>query len=270
MKHKLLLSNLMIVLFLLQAFHLWGQPEIWCLPSWDCATEITLRHKGYMVSYLPSQKIPAWVAYYLVPARMQKASNRTNDFRPDPLIPLQFSATNGDYKASGYDRGHLAPAADMSWAPDVMSESFYFSNITPQEPGFNRGIWKKLEDQVRKWASVLDTLLIATGPLKDDCKGFIGPGRVAVPNAFFKAIIAWHNHSAKGIAFIMPNESSNLPIAQFAITIDSLESLLSCNLFATLPEPAQRMAENQIDHNYWGLDRQEKQQASKIEKRKKK
>lgn len=270
MKHKPFLSNLLLVWLLLQAFHLSGQPEVWCMPSWECASDITLRHKGYAVSYDPVHKIPVWVAYYLVPARMQKASGRTNDFRPDPFIPLQFSATNGDYKASGYDRGHLAPAADMSWSADVMSESFYFSNMTPQEPGFNRGIWKKLEDQVRQWAKSFDTLLIVTGPLPDSFKGYIGPGRVAVPAAFYKAIVAWQNHSARGIAFVIPNTSSTLPIATFALTIDSLETLLSCNLFAALPEPSQQVAESQIDWIYWGISFYEKQPAIKRGSRKKK
>ncbi len=232
---------------------LYSQPVVWCMPSWDCASELTLRHKGYFVSYDLVRKIPAWVAYYIVPERMNKANRRSNDFRPDPLIPLEYSATNDDYKASGFDRGHLAPAADMAWSTEVMSESFYFSNMTPQDPGFNRGIWKKLEDQVRKWAAEYDTMLIITGPLPGRDKGFIGQGKVAVPAAFYKALVAWNHPSAQGIAFVMPNESSSQPLSSFAITIDSLESVLACNLFAALPEPAQQRAESTINWHFWHL-----------------
>lgn len=258
MVHRIRFYLYILVLFIgLFPQSSFSQPNVWCMPAWDCTAEITLRHQGYTVTYGIDDKIPQWVAYYLVPERMRKVSKRTDDFRPDPWIPPAFSATNEDYKGSGYDRGHLAPAADMAWSEDVMSESFFFSNMTPQVPAFNRGIWKKLEDLVRKWAQEYDTLLIVTGPIPGEYKGHIGNGKVAVPASFYKAIVAWNYPAAQGIAFVMPNESSNLPIAHFAITVDSLETLLSCNLFAALPQPAQENAERQIDWTYWRLNPKE-------------
>lgn len=251
----LLLSILFLVLWFFSR-KLYSQPDVWCLPSLECAAEITLKRTGYVVSYDPGLKIPAWVAYFLAPERIQKNTRRTNDFRPDPLIPLQFSASSADYKASGYDRGHLAPAADLAWAPEAMSESFYFTNITPQEPGFNRGVWKKLEDQVRQWAASYDTLLVVTGPVPANLKGFIGQGKVAVPGAFYKAIVAVYHHMARGVAFVIPNENSRLPVENYALSIDSLESLIFCNLFAAMPEKWQEMAESRVDWEFWWLNPQ--------------
>jgi endonuclease G len=254
MKINGLLLSLLFWALGLSSGQLYSQPDVWCLPSRECAADITLKHKGYVVSYDPGLKIPVWVAYYLVPERMQKNARRSNDFRPDPFIPLQFSATNADYKSSGYDRGHLAPAADMAWDTEVMSESFYFTNMTPQKPGFNRGIWKKLEDQVRQWAASYDTLLIVTGPVPANFKGYIGQGKVAVPGAFYKALVAVYHHTARGVAFVIPNESSRLPMEYYVLSVDSLESLLSCNLFAAMPEQWQEIAESRVDWEFWRLN----------------
>ncbi|MGC8865622.1 MAG: DNA/RNA non-specific endonuclease [Bacteroidales bacterium] len=256
-KRTLLLQFVLFVSAIIITQKSYSQPDVWCMPAWDCTAEITLRHQGYTVSYDIENKIPKWVAYYLVPHRLKKISKRSDDFRPDPWIPLAFSATLQDYKSSGYDRGHLAPAADMSWSDEVMSESFFLSNMTPQEPSFNRGIWKKLEDEVRKWAQTYDTLLIVTGPMPGAYKGYIGDGKVAVPVSFYKALMAWQNNVGHGLALVIPNEASNQPIAYYALSVDSLESLLSCNLFAALPQPAQENAECKIDWAFWHLQPRE-------------
>ena len=86
----------------------------------------------------------------------QKKFKRKNDFRIDPVVKT-VSATPADYRNSGYDRGHLCPAGDMAFSEIAMSESFYMSNISPQVPSFNRGIWKTLEQKVRDWS--LDMIL---------------------------------------------------------------------------------------------------------------
>jgi len=86
---------------------------------------------------------------------------RSNAF-PDYNVP-EGSATNVDYQGSGYDRGHLAPAGDMSWSSQTMEESFFYSNMSPQVPGFNRGIWERLEDQVREWAIENQDIYVVTG-----------------------------------------------------------------------------------------------------------
>lgn len=114
-------------------------------------TDEIVKHLSYTLSYNEKHEQASWVAYELTEAKTHKVVNRTNDFRPDNAVRTS-SATNVDYQGSGFDRGHLAPAADMSWSEKAMEESFYYNNMSPQVPGFNRGIWKKLEEQVRQWA----------------------------------------------------------------------------------------------------------------------
>jgi endonuclease G len=91
-------------------------------------------------------------------------TKRKDNFRSDPKVKTG-SAALSDYKGSGYDRGHLAPAADFKWSATAMSESFYMSNMSPQVPGFNRGIWKNIESTVRNWAVENDEIYIVTGPV---------------------------------------------------------------------------------------------------------
>ena len=108
--------------------------------------------EGYSLGYIEYHEQPAWVTYKLTRTEATtKAAKRGDDFREDPSVPTG-SATLADYRRSGYDRGHLAPAADMAFSSKTMSESFYMSNMSPQKPAFNRGCWKELEEQVRLFA----------------------------------------------------------------------------------------------------------------------
>ena len=105
--------------------------------------EQIVNHLGYSLSYNEKNEQASWVAYELTADQVRGTVKRKDSFRSDPLIKTG-SASLSDYKGSGYDRGHLAPAADMKWSTTAMSESFFMSNMSPQLPGFNRGIWKKL------------------------------------------------------------------------------------------------------------------------------
>ena len=92
---------------------------------------------GYALGYIEYHEQPAWVIYIMTKAEAAtKVAKRTNKFRTDPEIPTG-SATTGDYRRSGYDRGHLAPAADMAFSWQTMADSFFMSNMSPQKPAFN-------------------------------------------------------------------------------------------------------------------------------------
>jgi len=129
-----------------------------------------VKHTYYTLAYSEENEQALWVYYQLTPEFINGTQSRTDDFRPDPLISTG-SATLADYSGSGYDRGHLCPAADMKLNKTSMSETFYLSNMSPQVAGFNRGIWSTVEDQVRKWAIEFDGLDVATGPIIKDNLG---------------------------------------------------------------------------------------------------
>jgi endonuclease G len=195
--------------------------------------EQVVQRTAYTFAYNEAHEQANWVAYILTKSQLGSGVERSNRFMEDPLVSTQ-TATNADYAKSGYDRGHLAPAADMSWSLQVMQESFYYSNMSPQLPGFNRGIWKKLEEQVRDWALLYDTLYVVTGPILEPGLPTIGANQVSIPKAYYKALIA--PRQQKGIAFIMPNAKSDAPVLNFSITIDALEGIIKRDLFFQLPD----------------------------------
>jgi endonuclease G len=206
-------------------------------------------HSGYSVSYNQKFRQANWVAYQLTKEETSKLFNRENRFVADPLIK---GTDNGiDYEKSGYDRGHLAPAADMGFSKITMAESFYYSNMSPQVPQFNRGIWKQLEEQTRNWTIEYDSLYIVVGPIFSDSMKVIGPHQVAVPNSYYKVILDNHKGKEKMIGFIMKNESSKNPLQSFAVSVDSVEVLSGIDFFPLLEDSLESKLESLILINAW-------------------
>ncbi|MCT4625853.1 DNA/RNA non-specific endonuclease [Halodesulfovibrio sp.] len=171
---------------------------------------------------------------------------RTNSFRSDPAVP-SGSAALSDYKKSGYDRGHLAPAADMGFSKQAMSESFYMSNMSPQRPGFNRGIWKKLEEIVRGWAKNEDIIIVTGGILTG--RQYIGSNAVLIPNTYYKVIYAPQRQEM--IAFLLPNEASSALLQHFALPVDAVEAVAGIDFFPTIPDEFEAALERNINTSSW-------------------
>ncbi|KAA6322537.1 Nuclease [termite gut metagenome] len=214
--------------------------------------EQIISHTGYTVSYNKNWRLPNWVAYELTRPETQGKEKRNNRFTIDPNVE-GASATNSDYLRSGYDKGHLAPAADMKWNATAMQESFYFSNICPQHPELNRRRWKDLEENIRKWAIADSAIIIVCGPLVEETAKTIGSNQVTVPQGFFKVILSPYVSPPQAVGFIFKNEASLEPLRKYAVTIDSIETITSMDFFAPLPDEIEDMVESQFDVSYWGF-----------------
>jgi len=209
-------------------------------------------HSYFHLSYNEKYEQADWVAYILT-ARMveNEAAERTDNFRSDPDVATG-SAVTSDFTNSGYDRGHLCPAEDMDFSYVAIDETFYMSNMSPQHPSFNRGIWKTLETSVRNWALDNDSIYVITGPIFDNITEFIGKNEVGVPKYFFKIVADISaDKGIKAIAYLMPNEKSIESIHYYAITIDELEQKTGYNFFANLVEDVQYQLESSIDTTMW-------------------
>ncbi|MEX1003173.1 MAG: DNA/RNA non-specific endonuclease [Crocinitomicaceae bacterium] len=242
-----------LLLLLILPILSWGQEKTPInqieLPETD-SLETIIHHLAYSLLYSEAHEQAKWVAYQLSRNETKKLAERTDKFMADPMVSTA-SANLSDYKNSGFDRGHLAPAADMAWSDTVMAESFYFSNMSPQKAGFNRGIWKQLEAAVREWVIQYDSIYVVTGPILEDSLPTIGENKVAVPTHYYKAILHLTDSSAQAIAFILPHASSKAPLQDFAVTVDSLESLSGINYFYLLSDSIEYQVENVIYLNYW-------------------
>jgi endonuclease G len=213
-----------------------------------------VQHKAYTLCYDEKHEQAKWVAYVLTAAETISRYERTNDFNTDPFVKTG-SATNDDYKGSGYDRGHLAPAGDMGFSSVSMIESFYYSNMSPQNPSFNRGIWKKLEEQVRSWADLYDSLLVVTGPVLTASLPKIGVNGVSVPSFYYKVILDYKNNQSKAIAFILPNIKGSKPLSSYVLSIDELEKITKLDFFPKLQDDLEARLEknNSVDSWDWKM-----------------
>ena len=218
-----------------------------CLPLWsqerepvaaDCNCQV-VRHLGYTLAYDERHEQARWVAYVLTCAEVEgEVSRKGNDrFFADSAVATQ-SAQPWDYGGSGYDRGPLAPAADMKWSRRAMRESFLMSNVSPQRHDFNDGVWLRAEEQVRRWAVAYDSVYIVTGPVLKAGLPKIGKeNSVSVPQMFYKVV--YNPARRTGIALLIEHRESKKPLTAFATTIDEAERVTGIDFFPGLPNEAE-------------------------------
>lgn len=205
-----------------------------------------IKHAAFTLCYQEEYEQAKWVAYRLTDSMCNNnREERSNDFRVDKNIKTG-SASPDDYKKSGYDRGHLCPAGDMSWSNLTMSESFLMSNMSPQAPKFNRGIWKILESDVREWAKKNKEIFIVTAGVLQENLETIGENKVSVPKYYYKVILDYRLPDYKAIAFVLPNDGSTESVFNYAVSIDSVEHLTGIDFFPALPD----VDENNLEANF--------------------
>lgn len=199
-------------------------------------TDTICSYRGFDLGYNETMEQASWVVYVLTREEVKNGTvSRTDNFRSDPSISTG-SASLADYRGSGYDRGHLAPAGDMKWDRIAMSQSFLMSNMSPQSPSFNRGIWKKLEEEVRDLALERDSIYVVTGPVLHTVEGSIGKNEVGIPAYYFKVVVDLSPPDHGMIAFLLPNEESREKLSSFAISVDSLEAFTGYDFFQSAPD----------------------------------
>lgn len=218
-----------------------GAPEYQSAPS----AHTLLCRTGYVLSHNDKMKVPDWVLESLTPDRFKKNVGREDRFVPDPKLVLDGRphAVDKDYLHSGFDRGHMAPAADMTWNKTAMEESFYFSNIAPQVgSGFNQHIWKYLETQVREWTKDRERLIVITGPVYGGSREPIGNNKVTVPKAFYK--IVYDPEWGRAIGFLLPNEKlSGKKFKDYRVSIRKIEDATDLDFFPKLSRREQNILE---------------------------
>lgn len=216
--------------------------------------EVYLERMGYTVSFNPQTNIPNWVAWELNLARLVERESRSDRFVPDPDISPSRAITTDEYKGSGWDRGHMCPAGDNRWHWRAMDESFYMTNICPQNHNLNRGDWKELEEACRRWAS-LEPVYIVCGPIlyAKPKYGYIGKRhQIRVPDAFFKVVLTGiSSGTPRAIGFIYKNEAGNYKRDSYVNTIDDVERITHLDFFPMLPDKVEEVIESCYDMSEW-------------------
>lgn len=212
---------------------------------------VTYFHSAYALNYNESAEQANWVAHIISPEITGGIITRTNDFRIDPLVKTG-SATKDDYWQLGYDRGHLAPSADFKWSQKALSESYLYSNMSPQNPELNRERWAQLEDLLREYVVENQRpLYVVTGPILDKGLDSIGPHHVAVPKRFYKVALDYSTQPMRTIGFILPNEYCKYPVMHYAVKVDSVENITKIDFFQKLPQSVQATIEKTYAESLW-------------------
>lgn len=217
--------------------------------------EIVVYHFAYSVSYNSTSLNPNWVAYELTreEANGDATSRNGRNFVLDPDFGGK-QANYFDFNNSGWDKGHLAPAADMKWSEKAMEECFFFTNCSPQNHDFNNGMWNSLENNVRSWARKYGRVYVITGPVfTTNQYGTLGTDKVAVPDSFFKACLAPKGDSYIAIGFLMDNNNLSGNLGSFACTVDELESVIGLDLFYELDDQIENEIEAVVKWGDWGF-----------------
>lgn len=177
---------------------------------------------GFAIGHDPNARIPAWVVERLGLAALNGDVRRSDNFRADPDLMPGRRAELADYAGSGFDRGHMAPAGNLTWSNQAMLESFYLSNIAPQNPALNRGAWAKLEQTIRDWVLERNDLLVITGPVFGAQDGTIGSSPIRVPQAYFKVVFDPFRREV--VAFVYPNHNpATADPADHRVPLEQLE-----------------------------------------------
>lgn len=233
------------------------------LPYGLPSTGELLFHQGYVVSHNNWLKIPNWAAYHVSSTTLRGTFSRSNDFRADEELKDWQRSSPADYRRSGYDQGHMAPAGAMKRGEEAMSESFLLSNMVPQVGvGFNRGVWRILEDHVREWALAKGEGWVFVGPafLEPGDDGEIrfkriGQSRVAVPTHNFMILVTRdHLGALDAIAFLLPNAKAKASqLSSFIVSIHDIEKITGLDFMADLPDEQENELEGRRPSDLWTI-----------------
>ena len=216
--------------------------------------ERILERKSYTTSYNKETRLPNWVAWELTPEKLVERESRKNSkFLPDPDLPQAEAVTTDDYKGSGWDRGHMCPAGDNRWHWRAMTESFYMTNICPQHHNLNRGDWKELEEDCRRWAQAWGSIYIVCGPIlyRQEHQTIGSEHTVTVPEAFFKVVLCTQTTPPQAIGFIYKNAAGNNPLDSYVNSVDQVERITGIDFFPALPDDIEAVVEASYDLSLW-------------------
>ncbi|TXE09796.1 DNA/RNA non-specific endonuclease [Seonamhaeicola algicola] len=211
-----------------------------------------IHHNNYSLSYSELHEQAEWVAYELKKTHLSNTNFKRPYFEIDKAVKTD-AAHWRNYKNSGYDKGHLCPAADRRFSKEAHDETFLTSNISPQNHAFNSGIWNRLEQKVRYWAQKYNGVYVVTGGVLKGNMKTIGNENVSVPNQFYKVLIDANTANPKMIAFLLPHKDSNKPLYEFVVPVDTIENLTGIDFFPALNDTIENTLEASKSYKGWSF-----------------
>ncbi|HEX9940426.1 MAG TPA: DNA/RNA non-specific endonuclease [Thermoanaerobaculia bacterium] len=232
-------------------------------PSWQHGPTVYVAREGYVLEHSSVDKIALWVCERLVPEEVTGSAVRRDRFAPDPKLQGQPRSELQDYKRSGYDRGHQAPAGDQNRSQQLKDETFFLSNMAPQKGALNQKVWAEIEHKVRGWveAGLVPTAWIITGGFfydpaeedEDSADGLIlfnqiGPGLVSVPTHFYKIVVTKDGENWRAVAFVLENRGYSQPyrFEEYLEPVDWIEERTGLDFLPDLDPLAEPEVEGRV------------------------
>jgi len=215
-------------------------------------TNQIISHDHYTLSYNEKYEQAEWVAYELKKEHLTKTNRKRPYFIQDRKVTSK-SAHYKNFKNSEYSKGHLCPAGDRKFSEEAFNETFLTSNISPQKLKFNAGIWNRLEQKTRFWASKERKLYVVTGGVLSENLTTIGTEKVGVPKYFYKILFDNTQPEVKAIAFLVPHQESKKPLYEFVVSIDRIEQLTGLDFFPALPDTIENSLEKSSNYKNWSF-----------------
>lgn len=207
-------------------------------------------YAGFTVSFNADNHTPNWVGWELLGTETEGDVPRGKKFWKDET--LEGCPDTRDYTNSGYDRGHMCPAADNKLNMEMMEDCFVMANICPQDHALNNGAWKTLEKKECLWAQRDSCIVIVAGPIYTGSdRQRIGDEGVRVPSAFFKVMAAPYLDEPRGIGFIYPNMTAPGNMQNYSMTIDEVEKITGYDFFYNLPDDIENEIESKAVFRVW-------------------
>ncbi len=235
------------------------------LPAATNEIEI-IEHSSLILGFDCNYKMASWAFHVLSPDVSFGNISRTNDFRVDGQVSCGSSVESDyfkripkadgtfSYDGFGFDRGHLAPSADFRWSLIALSESYFYSNMTPQRPEFNRESWAELETLLR---TIVDqekkSFYVLTGPVLNDKLPVIekSTNKLKIPEYHYKIIVDLSTETPRGMAFLMPNKKCESRLSNYVVSIDSIEQITGLDFFLSIDDQLEKTIESKSDFNSW-------------------
>lgn len=213
-------------------------------------SSIRKSYEGFTLVFNPENHTPDWVGWELLGSEVSDEASRTDNFWQDNDV--KGCPSSNDYKHSGFDRGHLCPAADQKWSATAMSDCFVMANMAPQTHALNAGAWLTLEEKERLWARRDSALIIVAGPIYQSSDNHrIGEAGVRVPSAFFKVFLSPYLPTPQAIGFIFPNMKCPGNMMDYSLTVDEVEQITGLDFFSSLPDELEEAVEQKSNPKFW-------------------
>lgn len=208
------------------------------------------RYEGFSLAFDERRHTPVWVAWELLGVETSGDERRKNRFWQDEDV--YGCPSPSDYRNSGFDRGHMCPAAEQKWSSQAMRDCFSMANMCPQDHALNTGAWNTLENKERLWAVRDSAIVIVAGPIySGEEPRRIGESGVAVPDAFYKVLLAPYLDKPRAIGFVYPNMRAPGNMQDYAMSVDDVEKITGLDFFATLPDEIEKEVESKFSFQDW-------------------